>query len=148
VVVNYVKGQEAARRLADDIVSKGGKAEVAGFDVADTKAVDAAVGEILERHGKVDVLVANAGAAGEGLMWRSTDEDLDRLWATNVRGATPTTVNGWPLSEMGRPTTAGSAANRRCHNLSLSTATPGLPGTSSEGTNSRPTVACTPSVTK
>src|SRR5277367_6419103 len=37
VVVNYVKGETAAREVADAITSKGGKAEISGFDVADTK---------------------------------------------------------------------------------------------------------------
>jgi 3-oxoacyl-[acyl-carrier protein] reductase len=87
VIVNYVKGKEAATGVAAAMVSKGGKAEALGFDVADTGAVDAAVGDIVKRHGKIDVLVANAGVASEGLLWRLKDEDLDRLWATNVRGA-------------------------------------------------------------
>jgi 3-oxoacyl-[acyl-carrier protein] reductase len=87
VIVNYVKGEAAANEVAGAIASKGGKADVIGFDVADTSAVDAAVGEILKRHGKIDVLVANAGVAVDGLMSRLKDEDLDWMWATNVRGA-------------------------------------------------------------
>ncbi|HEY8041747.1 MAG TPA: 3-oxoacyl-ACP reductase family protein [Polyangiaceae bacterium] len=87
VVVNYVKGEAAAREVADGIVARGGKAEVSGFDVADSKAVDAAVDAIVKRHGKVDVLVANAGISIDGLLLRLKDEDLERLFATNVRGA-------------------------------------------------------------
>jgi 3-oxoacyl-[acyl-carrier protein] reductase len=87
VIVNYVKGEAAAREVADAIVAKGGKAEIAGFDVADSKAVDTAVDDIAKRHGKVDILVANAGISVDGLLLRLKDEDLDRLWATNVRGA-------------------------------------------------------------
>ena len=37
VVVNYVKGEAAAREVAEAIASKGGKADVSGFDVADTQ---------------------------------------------------------------------------------------------------------------
>jgi 3-oxoacyl-[acyl-carrier protein] reductase len=87
VVVNYVKGRDAATEVAQSIASKGGNAEALGFDVADSRAVDGAMGEIVRRHGKVDVLVANAGIASEALLWRLKDDDLDRLWATNVRGA-------------------------------------------------------------
>lgn len=87
VVVNYVKGEAAAREVADAIAAKGGKAEIAGFDVADSKAIDAAVDDIAKRHGKIDILVANAGISIDGLLLRLKDEDLDRLWATNVRGA-------------------------------------------------------------
>src|SRR5579862_3574644 len=87
VIVNYVKGEAAARDVAAAIAAKGGKADVAGFDVADTKAVDAAVDALVKQHGKVDILVANAGISIDGLLLRLKDEDLDRLWGANVRGA-------------------------------------------------------------
>ncbi len=87
VVVNYVKGEAAAREVAAAITGKGGKADVSGFDVADSKAVDAAVDEIQKIHGKLDVLVANAGISIDGLLLRLKDDDLEKLFATNVRGA-------------------------------------------------------------
>jgi 3-oxoacyl-[acyl-carrier protein] reductase len=87
VVVNYVKGEEAARQVANAIAASGGKADVACFDVADSNAVSAAMDEIMKRHGKVDILIANAGIAIDGLLLRLKDEDLEKLWATNVRGA-------------------------------------------------------------
>src|SRR5262252_2388818 len=61
VVVNYVKGEAAAREVADAIVAKGGKADISGFDVADTAATEKALDEIIKKHGKLDILVANAG---------------------------------------------------------------------------------------
>jgi len=87
VVVNYVKGEAAAREVADAIKSRGGKADVAGFDVADSKAVDAAIESLVKQHGKLDVLIANAGISIDALLLRLKDEDLDKLFATNVRGA-------------------------------------------------------------
>ncbi len=87
VVVNYVKGEAAAREVADAIVAKGGKAEISGFDVSDTKATEAAIDAIIKKHGKLDVLIANAGIAIDGLLLRVKDEDLQRLFDTNVRGA-------------------------------------------------------------
>jgi 3-oxoacyl-[acyl-carrier protein] reductase len=87
VVVNYVKGEAAAREVAEAIATKGGKSDVSGFDVADTKAVDTAVDELVKRHGRIDILVANAGISIDGLLLRLKDEDMDKLFATNVRGA-------------------------------------------------------------
>lgn len=87
VVVNYVKGEAQAREVADAIVAKGGKADVLGFDVADAKACEAAVEEVVKRHGKLDILVANAGISIDGLLLRMKDEDLDRLFQVNVKGA-------------------------------------------------------------
>ncbi len=87
VIVNYVRGEEAAREVADGIVSRGGNAHIAGFDVADSNAVDATIDELTKRHGKLDILVANAGISIDNLLLRLKDEDLEKLWATNVRGA-------------------------------------------------------------
>ncbi len=86
VVVNYVKGEAAAREVADAITAKGGKAEIAQFDVADTKATETAMDEVIKRHGKLDVLVANAGIAIDGLLLRLKDEDLTKLFDVNVKG--------------------------------------------------------------
>src|SRR5450432_1391210 len=87
VVVNYVKGEAAARGVAETIAAAGGKADVSGSDVADSAAVDAGIGEIVKRHGKLDILIANAGISIDGLLLRLKDEDLEKLWATNVRGS-------------------------------------------------------------
>ena len=87
VLVNYVRGEAAARECAEAITQKGGKAEIVGFDVADTAQTETAIEGLIKKHGKIDVLVANAGIAIDGLLLRSKDEDLDKLWDTNVRGA-------------------------------------------------------------
>ena len=87
VVVNYVKGEAAAKEVADGIIAKGGKADIAGFDVADAKACETAVEDVIKRHGKLDILVANAGISIDGLLLRMKDEDLDRLFTVNVKGA-------------------------------------------------------------
>jgi 3-oxoacyl-[acyl-carrier protein] reductase len=87
VVVNYVKGEAAAKEVADAITAKGGKAEIVGFDVADGPAAEKAIEELVKRHGKLDILVANAGIAIDGLLLRLKDEDLDRLFQVNVKGS-------------------------------------------------------------
>ena len=90
VVINYNRGEAQAQEVATEITDKGGKAEIAGFDVADSAAVEKAVEELVKRHGRLDVLVANAGIAIDGLLLRLKDEDLDKLFATNVKGALTT----------------------------------------------------------
>jgi 3-oxoacyl-[acyl-carrier protein] reductase len=87
VLVNYVKNEQAARAVADAIAASGGRADVTRFDVADSSAVNAAVDELLKRHGKIDVLIANAGIVQDSLLGRLKDADFETLWTTNVRGA-------------------------------------------------------------
>lgn len=87
VVVNYVRGVEQANEVVAAITAKGGKAETAMFDVADMAATEAAIAEIAKRHGRLDIMVANAGIAKDGLLLRLGEEELDRLFAVNVKGA-------------------------------------------------------------
>lgn len=87
VIVNYVRGEAAARECADAIAAKGGKAEIIGFDIADTTQTEEAIAGLITKHGKIDILVANAGIAVDGLLLRMKDEDYDRMWNTNVRGS-------------------------------------------------------------
>lgn len=87
VVVNYVKGEDAARNVVEAVTARGGKADACGFDVGDSAAIDAGVESIVKKHGKVDILIANAGIAIDGLLMRMKDDDFDTLWRTNVRGS-------------------------------------------------------------
>jgi 3-oxoacyl-[acyl-carrier protein] reductase len=87
VVINFVKGEALAREVADGITSRGGHAELCAFDVADTAAAESAIEALAKRHGRLDILVANAGISIDGLLLRLKDEDMDRLFAVNVRGA-------------------------------------------------------------
>ena len=87
VVVNYVKGEAQAREVAEGIVARGGKAEICGFDVSQPKAAETAIEEVAKRHGRLDVLIANAGIAIDGLLLRLKDDDLDRVYQVNVKGS-------------------------------------------------------------
>jgi len=84
VIVNYVKGEAQAKEVADGITAKGGKAEIAGFDVADTKAAEAAVDEIAKRHGRLDILVANAGIHHAAPLDQTTLADWRRVMNANL----------------------------------------------------------------
>ena len=57
------------------------------MDVTDTESVNAAVSEIDEKFGGVDILVANAGITKDGLVMRMSDEDFESVLDTNLMGA-------------------------------------------------------------
>ena len=83
VVVNYQSNQAAAE---ETLAAIGGAAhgELLPFDVADEAAVEAAVKAIGEKHGRLDVLVNNAGIAVDGLLLRTKTADWQRVIATNL----------------------------------------------------------------
>ncbi|AUX32668.1 MULTISPECIES: 3-oxoacyl-ACP reductase FabG [Sorangium] len=87
VIVNYVRGEAEARALVEAITARGGKAEALGFDVANLQATEAAIADAAKRLGRLDILVANAGISIDGLLLRIKEEDLDRLFAVNVKGS-------------------------------------------------------------
>jgi 3-oxoacyl-[acyl-carrier protein] reductase len=87
VIINYVSRPDAARQTADEVVKLGGKADLAQFNVADGAAVEAAFKKILEDHGRIDVLVNNAGITRDGLFMKMKEEDWDLVMDTNLKGA-------------------------------------------------------------
>jgi 3-oxoacyl-[acyl-carrier protein] reductase len=84
VVLTYA-GNDAAAEEAVRLA--GAKAKAVKFDVADTAACARAIADVLAQHGRLDVLVNNAGVAVDGLSMRVTDEDWDRQLDTNLKGA-------------------------------------------------------------
>ncbi|WP_044246614.1 3-oxoacyl-[acyl-carrier-protein] reductase [Chondromyces apiculatus] len=87
VVLTYVRGEAEAKAVVEAITASGGKAEAVGFDLADMAASEAAVTEVAKRLGRLDILVANAGISIDNLLLRLKEEELDRLFAVNVKGA-------------------------------------------------------------
>lgn len=89
-------GLAIAKRLAAanyEVVISQRKAEpVAGLnsvvmDVTDSASVHAAIKEIEDKFGGVDILVANAGITKDGLVMRMSDEDFNSVIDTNLNGA-------------------------------------------------------------
>jgi 3-oxoacyl-[acyl-carrier protein] reductase len=87
VVLTYVKGEAAALEAVQAIEAKGGRAKALKADVSVSAEMDAVVDATTKEFGRLDILVANAGIAIDGLLLRLKDEDLDALVATNLRGA-------------------------------------------------------------
>lgn len=84
VAVTDVDGG-AARTIADEI---GGKALALRLDVTDPVSVQAAVAELLDRWGAIEILVNNVGVTADPLREVPGDreEDWDRTFAINVKG--------------------------------------------------------------
>ena len=57
------------------------------LDVTDQSSVKQAVALVLERWGRVDLLINNAGCTADQLAWQITDEDWQQVLAVNLKGS-------------------------------------------------------------
>ena len=88
VVVNYASSGEAAEALVAAIVARGGRATAVQADVALPAEVEHLFATALERFGRLDIAVANAGVElVDTPILEVTEEDYDRLFAINAKGA-------------------------------------------------------------
>lgn len=86
VAVNYAGSEEAAKGVVAAIVEAGGSAQAIRADVSDPSACTELVENVVEEHGRLDVLVNNAGITRDGLIVRMSDEDWDAVIGTNLTG--------------------------------------------------------------
>ncbi|HEX8633645.1 MAG TPA: SDR family NAD(P)-dependent oxidoreductase [Pyrinomonadaceae bacterium] len=79
--------EEVLREVAGKVEDAGGRALAVAVDVCDAEAMKSAVAQVVERFGRVDVLVANAGK-GETTLARAFDiETATQVFSVNVLGA-------------------------------------------------------------
>ena len=78
---------DAAEKTADAIIAAGGIARGFGCDITDYDAVKAATDDVLARHGRIDVLVNNAGWDVFRLFKDSTPAEWQKLISINLVGA-------------------------------------------------------------
>jgi NAD(P)-dependent dehydrogenase (short-subunit alcohol dehydrogenase family) len=83
VVIGAVRRPEALDGL---VAAHPDQVEALRLDVADTAAVEAAVRDVVARHGRIDVLVNNAGRTHVGAFEETTEEELRALFDVHVFG--------------------------------------------------------------
>ena len=85
VVVGDVREDEG-RSLVEKITGEGGDAVFVPLDVTKETDWEAAVAEAVDRYGKLDVLVNNAGVSARGSIEETTVADWDRVMDINAKG--------------------------------------------------------------
>jgi 3-oxoacyl-[acyl-carrier protein] reductase len=83
LVLAAARGDNAAQTIAA-ITAAGGHGEAVSIDVTDSTALQALPAGIVSRHGRLDILVSNAGITRDQLLMRMKREDWDAVLATNL----------------------------------------------------------------
>jgi 3-oxoacyl-[acyl-carrier protein] reductase len=77
-----IEGSEALGSLRE-----AGTVSAVNLDLASADSIKAAIGRAIQEHGRVDVLVNNAGVTKDGLAMRMKPADWDAVLRTNLDGS-------------------------------------------------------------
>ena len=86
VVINYTNNRSAADLVVSEIKSLGGNAIPVRANVSNSIEVKALFDAAITHFGKIDILINNAGTAIFKAIQDTSDEELDRIFAINVKG--------------------------------------------------------------
>jgi 3-oxoacyl-[acyl-carrier protein] reductase len=81
------RNEEKLAELVQEICAKGGEAFAVKMDVADGDQIKSGFKSILEKFGKIDILVNNAAITRDGLAVRMKLDDWEAVLRTNLTGA-------------------------------------------------------------
>ncbi len=112
-VVAAARRVEDLADLVDEVAAAGGRADAVDLEVTDQASIDAAVGAVLSEHGRIDVLVNNAGLGFNHDALEVTEADWDQIMDVNLKGlffVTQAVARGMVARGYGRIVQLGSQA--------------------------------------
>jgi 3-oxoacyl-[acyl-carrier protein] reductase len=86
VCLLYRKHGDEAKRLEAEIRNMGRKAIAVQCDISSFSDAERVVKTALEEFGRLDILVNNAGMNWDGVCWKMTEEQWDRVIEVNLKG--------------------------------------------------------------
>lgn len=87
VIANYNKSEKEAIELKENLKNDGINIEIIKADVSKRNEAKEMVQEVLNKYGKIDVLINNAGISQYKLFNDITDEEWDNIINTNLKSA-------------------------------------------------------------
>ena len=86
VVINYVSSKTDVKALENEFKEKGVDSLIIKADVSKQEEVQELVDKAIEKFGKIDVLVNNAGITKDNLLMRMSEEEFDKVIEINLKG--------------------------------------------------------------
>jgi 3-oxoacyl-[acyl-carrier protein] reductase len=86
VAFTYRRHGEEAQKVAEKIQEMGRRALALQADVANFEDAQEVVKKVLEVFGGLDILVNNAGMNWDGVIWKMSEEQWDRVIEVNLKG--------------------------------------------------------------
>ena len=87
VIANYNKSEKEAKSLQEELAKKNIKLDIFKADVSKREEAKKLISYVLEKYGKIDILINNAGISEYKLFTDETDEDWNRVINTNLYSA-------------------------------------------------------------
>ena len=84
VIANYNKSEEEAKELKKELEEKGFIIDIVKADVSKREEAKELVKFALDKYGRIDILINNAGISEYKLFTDETDEDWDKIINTNL----------------------------------------------------------------
>jgi len=72
------------QQVVDDITAQGGKIFYQKVDVTSKESVEAAVAEIIDKHGRIDILINNAGIIRDKSFMKMSEDEWNAVMNVNV----------------------------------------------------------------
>jgi NAD(P)-dependent dehydrogenase (short-subunit alcohol dehydrogenase family) len=96
VIVNDL-GAEDAERVADEITHAGGKALAQACSVADNDQVEKMVGRVMNKWGRIDILINNAGILRDKTFHKMSLDDFRLVLDVHLMGSVHCTKAVWEI---------------------------------------------------
>ena len=86
ICLTYRKHESEAKKYAEEIMAMGRKALAVPCDISSFAEAEQVVKAAIEEFGSLEILVNNAGMNWDGVSWKMTEEQWDRVLEVNLKG--------------------------------------------------------------
>ena len=86
IALNFRQSADLAQELSEIVKEKGRRALVLQADVANFDDAQLMVEKVLNDFGQVDILINNAGMNWDGVVWKMSEEQWDRVIEVDLKG--------------------------------------------------------------